>query len=87
MLTLKPHLWSHHLSAVSLPVSDLFLEIETMVGSKVVNVVYGAIGNCSALSRMLLRLWLFSFVSLFENINNAVQLYCYCLSIFDEKNS
>jgi len=44
------------LSAVGLPMSDLFIEIETIMSSKLANVVYGAIVNCSALSKMLLRL-------------------------------
>jgi len=54
--TLEPHLFSHHLSAVDLPMSDLFIEIETIMSSKLANVVYGAIVNCSARSKMLLRL-------------------------------
>jgi len=73
-----------HVLAACLPMSDLFIEIEKIMSSKLVNVVYGAIGNCSALSKMLLRQ---NFVFVFVIIICAVQLYNYCLSIFDENKT
>jgi len=43
----------HYMSAVSLPMSDLFNEIETFMRYNLLKVVYGANSNCSALSKML----------------------------------